>query len=121
LVVRDRALLNLSYATKFDKWKFDFTYKWFGIARIPPRAANHTSHSSDGGAWSRAYFTTNAQVTRAFKHFDMYLGGENLNNFMQHDAILFADDPFGPHFDASMIWGPVMGRVLYAGIRLTIK
>lgn len=121
LVVRDRALVNLSYATKFDKWKFDFTYNWFGVARVPPRATDHTSHSSDGGALSRSYFTTNAQVTRAFKHFEVYLGGENLNNFMQHDAILFANDPFGPHFDAAMIWGPVMGRVLYVGLRLTIK
>lgn len=120
-VVRDRALLNLSYATKFDKWKFDFTYKWFGIARIPPRATDHSSHISDGGAWSNPYFTTNAQLTRAFKHVEVYVGGENLNNFMQHDAILFANDPFGAHFDAAMIWGPVMGRVLYAGLRLTIK
>lgn len=121
LVVRNRALVNLSYATKFDKWKFDFTYKWFGAARIPPRALNHFTHENDGGRRSDPYFGFNAQVTRAFKHFEVYVGGENLNNFMQHDAILFANDPFGPHFDAAMIWGPVMGRVLYIGLRLTIK
>jgi outer membrane receptor for ferrienterochelin and colicin len=121
LVVRNRALINLAYATKFDKWKFDFTAKWFGKARIPPRASKHVLHINDGGSFSTPYYTLNAQITRAFKHFEIYAGGENINNFMQHDAILFANDPFGPHFDAAIIWGPVMGRVLYAGLRLVIK
>lgn len=121
LVVRSRALLNLAYATKFEKWKFDFTAKWFGKSRIPPRATDHILHFNDGGSQSAPYYTLNAQITRAFKYFEVYAGGENLNNFMQHDAILFANDPFGPHFDAAMIWGPVMGRMLYAGLRLTIK
>jgi hypothetical protein len=76
---------------------------------------------NDGGSFSTPYYTLNAQITCAFKHFEIYAGGENINNFMQHNAILFANEPFGPHFDAAMIWGPVMGRVLYAGLRLVIK
>ena len=28
------------------------------------------------------------------------------------------DDPFGSNFDASIIWAPVMGRLIYTGIRL---
>jgi hypothetical protein len=52
---------------------------------------------------------------------DIYVGVENISNFFQQNTILSADDPFGPNFDASMIWGPVTGRMLYLGWRIKIK
>ena len=42
-VNRDRVLLNLGYATKFEKWKFDFTWQWNGRRRIPNTAAGARS------------------------------------------------------------------------------
>ena len=51
---------------------------------------------------------------------DIYVGGENLTNFRQHDAIIDADDPFGLKFNATSVWGPLMGIKVYAGIRVTI-
>jgi outer membrane receptor for ferrienterochelin and colicins len=44
-----------------------------------------------------------------------------LTNYFQENAILSADQPFGPYFDASLVWGPVTGRTIYAGFRYTIK
>jgi outer membrane receptor protein involved in Fe transport len=119
LIARERVLLNLSYATRFDKWKFDATGKWFGINRIPgtqsnPEGLRMPSHSNP-------YYVFNGQVTRAFKRIEIYAGAENIFNFVQRDQIIAHHDPFGPYFDASLIWGPVMGRVLYAGLRLTVK
>jgi outer membrane receptor for ferrienterochelin and colicins len=114
-----RVLLNMAYATKFEKWKFDLTPKWFGRSRIPV-TMNHTTHE-EMKSWSDPYFLLNAQLTRAFKRWDLYVGVENITNFMQHHQILSKDEPFGPFFDASLIWGPVMGRVLYTGLRLSIK
>jgi hypothetical protein len=35
--------------------------------------------------------------------------------------IIAHNDPFGNYFDASMIWGPIMGRMYYAGLRYKIK
>ena len=61
-----------------------------------------------------------AQVTRRFKGFDIYLGGENLTGYRQKDPIIGADSPFSPGFDASLVWGPLMGTRIYAGIRVTI-
>jgi hypothetical protein len=49
------------------------------------------------------------------------VGGENLTDFRQEDPILAAEDPFGPYFDASMVWGPLLGRRFYVGIRYTLK
>lgn len=115
---KNRVLFNTAYSTKFDKWKFDFTAKWYDKSRIPEYyAANGVSLHG----WSDAYFLFNSQITRTFKKFDIYLGGENLSNFMQHNAIISANEPFSDGFDASLIWGPVMGRIIYGGIRMTIK
>ena len=66
----------------------------------------------------------NAQVSKTIgtKHpFEIYIGGENITNNIQKDAIIAADRPFSQYFDASLIWGSVTGRMLYGGFRFTIK
>jgi outer membrane receptor protein involved in Fe transport len=119
LVARSRVLFNTAYSTRFEKWKFDYTLKWFDQMRIPA-VIDHGSHAI-AGRYSPDYFVHNMQVTRKFKQVEWYVGGENLFDFMQHHQIVDAANPFGPNFDASLIWGPIMGRVWYTGIRLTIK
>lgn len=115
LVARDRVLLNASYATKFDKWKLDATYKWFGMQSLP------STNNNELGTRAGNFYTVNAQITRGFKKWELYVGVENLFNYMQHHQIADAKNPFGNNFDASVIWGPTMGRVLYTGLRMTIK
>ena len=68
-----------------------------------------------------------AQVTRRFKGWDVYLGAENLTNFTQKDVILGAVKnsdghviPAQPSFDASCIWGPLMGIKAHIGFRFTL-
>ena len=53
----------------------------------------------------------------------MYIGVENLTDYTQPNPIIDAENPLGleSDFDASLIWGPVMGRNIYAGIRYKIK
>ena len=46
---------------------------------------------------------------------------KTLQIFVRKIPILAPDDPFGPNFDASMVWGPLLGRRFYAGIRYTLK
>jgi outer membrane receptor for ferrienterochelin and colicins len=119
LVAQDRFLFNAGYATRFDKWKYDVTFKWFGSQRLPatqnnPEGMRMISHANP-------YYTVNAQITRAFKRWELYVGAENLFDYVQKTQIIDPENPFGNYFDASMIWGPVMGRVIYAGVRVTIK
>ena len=61
----------------------------------------------------------NAQLNKSFMgdKLELYAGIENLTNYMQKPLILLADNPDGPGFDASQIWGPTMGRNLYIGFR----
>ena len=45
---------------------------------------------------------------------------ENIANYTQLNPIIDAGNPFGDDFDASLIWGPVMGRTIYLGIRYSL-
>lgn len=114
LVAANRAFANFGYETN-NSWKFDYTIQWVGPKRVP-------ASYSTGSYRSPSFVQMNAQISKAFKNnLEVYAGGENLTNYMQRGAILGAGDPYGKDFDASMIWGPVMGRNIYAGIRYSIK
>ena len=73
---------------------------------------------------SPSYVTMNAQLSKSLgkeKALDLYVGGENLTNYFQKKAIIAADQPFSNYFDASMIWGPVSGRLVYGVFRYKIR
>ena len=68
------------------------------------------------------FFLMNAQISKKWwEKFEVYLGVENLLDYKQNDPILASEDPFGPYFDSSLIWGPIFGRMFYAGLRLKFK
>jgi outer membrane receptor for ferrienterochelin and colicin len=115
---RDRVLVNLAYATKYDIWKFDLTWQWSGARRIP-NAYVHTVDAPE--VRTPAFSMVYGQVTRQFKHWEMYVGVENLFNFTQPNPIMGAADPFALGFDATMVWGPVAGRMVYTGLRYKIN
>ena len=62
----------------------------------------------------------NAQFTQKIKNLEFYIGCENIFNFTQENPIISAEDPFGPYFNISNIWGPVKGREAYIGLRLKL-
>lgn len=121
LLPRHRAFVNLGYASAFDKWRLDLTAQWYGQRPLP--GLDHAT-DADGVPTIRTsprYALLNAQATRAFKQLEVYAGVENLTNYRQPDVIVDAANPFGTNFDAGMVWGPVFGRLTYAGIRYTLK
>jgi outer membrane receptor for ferrienterochelin and colicins len=122
MVSRDRVLFNAGYALPYDKWKFDATVQWNGKRRIPymGHIPDHHVPTDLGSTMSPSFYNLNAQITRTFPKWDIYLGGENLANFRQKNPIMGASEPFGQHFDAGMAWGPVVGRMIYAGMRYKI-
>jgi outer membrane receptor for ferrienterochelin and colicins len=119
MVNKYKGLFSVSYATNLKKWQFDATTQFNGSARIPSTAFLPAEYQMP--AYSPNFMILNAQVTKFFKRWEIYLGGENLTNYTQHDPIIAADDPFGPYFDASNVWGPVSGIKIYAGVRLLLK
>ncbi len=125
MVNRHRAFTNLAYETKANdrgaQWRFDATVQWISKKRLP-LTSEHAMHMQDETAYSDDYFQVNAQVTYVFKkNTEIYLGGENLNNFMVHDVIVSAENPTSEAFDGSLLWGPVFGRMVYLGFRWIIE
>jgi outer membrane cobalamin receptor len=121
LTSRHKAILNVSYATKFEKWKFNITSQLHGSQRLPDMSLNPEIKSEQLFHFSPIFMTFNAQITKKWKYIEVYLGVENFSNFKQHNPIIAAENPFGDYFDASMIWGPISGAMGYAGVRVVVK
>jgi outer membrane receptor for ferrienterochelin and colicin len=123
LVSKHRAFINLSYETKNSHWLFDFTTQYNGAKRLPNTETNPPEYRR--AKFSPYYFNVLGQITYVTKinraDFNVYLGVENLLNYKQSNPIVSGDTPFSPYFDASMVWGPIYGRMLYAGLRFKIK
>ncbi len=117
-VSKDKILLNMAYAKKWNKWKYDFTWQWNGKRRIPNTEFGHLHLANSPLRYAPSYSNINAQISKVYKDWEFYLGGENLNNFKQKKPIIAWQSPFSKEFDASMVWGPIAGRMLYLGIRL---
>lgn len=119
LVSNHRAFINAGYET-LKHWKFDFTVNWQGRKRIPDTRLNPEAYRLE--EYSPDFVMLNAQISKTWwEKFEAYAGVENLLNYKQEDPILSADQPFGPYFDSSMIWGPLFGRNIYLGLRYKIK
>ncbi len=109
---RYKGLITTSYKTPLGLWQVDATLQLNGGGRMPTPV---------NGLWERrfhAFEQVSAQVTRWFRHFSIYVGGENLTGFRQKQTIINADDPWSSNFDSTMVWGPVHGAMFYAGIRI---
>ena len=114
LTSRYKGLVTASYKTPLDIWQFDATLQLNGGGRMPTPV---------DGLWEErfhAYEQVSAQITRWFRHFSVYIGGENLSGFRQKQPIINAADPWSSTFDPTMVWGPVHGAMFYAGIRVNI-
>ncbi|MCD4735733.1 MAG: TonB-dependent receptor, partial [Bacteroidales bacterium] len=119
LVSPHKGLLSLHYSTKYEKWNFTFTTQYHGISTLPDTKSNPAEYQLE--EYSPDYFIIHAQILRKYSRWEAYIGAENLTNYKQENPILAADDPFGKYFDSSMVWGPVVGRSINAGVRFIIE
>ncbi len=127
---RFKGVLNLQYATNLNKWIFDFTASLNGSCRVYNFMEG--LKDTDGNLLYKdgrtpVYPLLYAQVTRRFKGWDVYIGAENLTNFRQKNVILGSVkdqngyvNAFQPSFDASCVWGPLMGIKAHIGFRFTL-
>lgn len=113
-----RGMFNAAYSFWKERIKLDATLQYVGPQRIALNLRNEQSGTSE---YSPGYFRVLSQIAYDTKRFEIYVGGENLNGFTQKNPIISAFDPYGAGFDAAMIWGPIMSRIFYTGIRYTFK
>ncbi|MBN1780773.1 TonB-dependent receptor [bacterium] len=116
LTNRDKGLLVFSYTFPGRKWQLDFTSQYNGKTRLPDNTAYPEVYRT--ASHSPAYMLFFGQVTRKIGTWEFYLGVENITGYRQDNPILAWQDPFGPYFNSSNIWGPTVGRRIYMGLRL---
>lgn len=125
-VPRHRAFSQWSWAGRVgergEQWRTDATLQWIGEQRLPSTASLPESLVRPDVAPD--YVQLNVQVSRDFsKQLGLYLGVENLLNTRQAAPIVAASAPqdlFDAHFDASLVYGPIFGRMVYGGLRWRI-
>lgn len=119
LTSRNKGLFSFSYTPMMGLWQADLTLALNGGGRMPT-----PYRLSDGTlSWPERYSMfpqLNAQLTRNFRHWAVYVGGENLTAFRQKNPIIDAANLWGDNFDATMVYGPIHGPMIYAGFRYTI-
>lgn len=119
LTSRYKGLINIQYAVR--RWTFDATAQLNGPMRLPA-----TNGDIANAELSPVYPMFFAQVSYQMSNLTLYLGCENIANYVQgykgHGTapIVGGDHPYDPGFNSSMVWGPLMGRKFYIGLRLNI-
>ena len=121
LIPENRVFMNLDYVKKknnsnLDDFRFNLTLQGIGKQRIPKNYYNPK------GMFSKKYFLLNFQISKVFsENIELYSGIENVGNYKQVKPIIAYDDPFGPNFDSTLVYAPIMGRMIYLGFRFNIK
>lgn len=118
LTSRYKGLVSLNYTTNLKKWMFDYTVQFNGGGRLPFHPGSNLTTPAEEFS---PFTIMNGQITKYFRYWNIYAGVENLTDFRQPNPVLGADDPYGSEFNAINVWGPVMGRRIYIGLRLQIN
>lgn len=123
LVASHRLFFNGNYQTKKNQqdmfWRMNVTSTWTGAKRIPNTTTLPIEYQLPIS--SPGFLTMNAQLSYVKeKKWEIYLGLENMTNFRQIEPIISPGEPFGDYFDASLTWGPIFGRMAYAGVRVDV-
>jgi outer membrane receptor for ferrienterochelin and colicin len=116
LTSRYKSLITSSYETRLKKWQFDLTAQLNGGGRLPDPEVSNPLWEKE----FKPYTVINAQITKNFRHISIYGGCENIFDYRQKNPIIDASNPYGSNFDATMIWGPLDGRKIYAGLRWSL-
>mgnify|MGYP000675201633 CR=1 FL=1 len=124
LTPENRFFANASYETNIKTngahWKFDATYNYLGRQRFSSTDGNPVGFRLP--EYSPTVSTVNAQITKVFSpNFEIYVGGENITNVKQDNPIMDSDNPFGPNFGKTFVYGPIFGSSYYAGLRYSIN
>ena len=122
LTSRYKGLINIQYAVQ--RWVFDVTAQVNGPVRLPELDGDMNA-AVNNPTLSPVYPMYFAQVSYKMSNLTLYAGCENIANYLQgvsggNKPIVGGDAPYAPGFNSSMVWGPLMGRKFYIGLRLNI-
>jgi hypothetical protein len=127
-VAQHRGFTTVAYGSKPDdkgrQWRADVTCQVTGPQRLPWTFTNPEAYRRP--EYAPTFATANVQVSRDFgEGQQIYFGVENVTDYRQADPIIGVEHlgPDGPTpstnplFDASLVYAPIFGRNMYAGVR----
>lgn len=130
-VPRHRSFAQGSWASKTgdkgNQTRVDATLQWVGEQRLPSTMDSPLLFQRPD--ISPGFAQLNLQFSQDFSDaLGVYLGIENVTNVRQERPIIgagygdavVAQEDFDNHFDASLVYGPIFGRMYYAGLRWRI-
>ena len=116
--VANHILTTMSYQPIDKRYSFDINAHWFGKKKIY-NLSNNPNDPYNGDYVSDPYYIINCQFTQKIRDIDIYIGCENILDFVQDHPIISWEDPFNENFMTSNNWGPTKGREFYCGLRLS--
>jgi outer membrane receptor for ferrienterochelin and colicins len=122
--VEQRARLSLDYTRA--GWDAYADATWVGSRNLAQygydgyNVWNGTTASDHKNQTAPAFVTADVKISKQVsRHFSLYAGAKNLFDYTQiaKQSPLFYDA--NGNFDTTYIWGPLRGRMLYAGLKAT--
>ena len=123
LTSRYKGLINIQYAVQ--RWVFDVTAQINGPVRRPQLDGDMEA-ATNSPTLSPSYPMYFAQISYKMSNLTLYAGCENISNYLQgvnggnKPIVMEGNTPYNEGFNSSMVWGPLMGRKFYVGLRLNI-
>ncbi|MGZ8548507.1 MAG: TonB-dependent receptor plug domain-containing protein [Sulfuricurvum sp.] len=120
--IEQRARFSVDY--DINGWELYTEATWVGARDLAPYRYtdryNDLALTSPKNTTAPAYATVDLKISKELeKNFSLYAGAKNLFDTIQTntESPLFYDTDGG--FDSAHIWGPLRGRMVYAGIKAT--
>ena len=130
LAPRVSGVLTANYRLPRQQITFAYTAQYTGVMALPEvydLDANGVPLDEPRSTRSEPFSLHQLQVTKVFNsNYTLYLGVNNLFNYVQYDSQLVGyDDPnyapgFSPYFDTSYVYAPNHGREFYIGFKLDL-
>ena len=114
---KNRILVNVAYQSRNKKWDFDATVSMISPMRMYGGHLGNESQHMEYSPWVPMGLT---QITYSLKRINFYVGAENLFNIKQQNPIIDVENPFSTNFDATRIYAPITGVIVYTGLRLEL-
>jgi len=115
LLPKDRLTFWFMARPLSRRWQVDILAAYTGWIRVPSTAAwpEPYQRSPTGGF----FWIVTPQLTYRLDQWEVQIAAENLFNYRQPRPVIAAEQPFGPYFDHSLVWGPIMGRMVSLTLR----
>jgi outer membrane receptor protein involved in Fe transport len=115
LLPKDRLTFWFMARPLSRRWQVDILAAYTGWIRVPSTAAWPEPYQRSTTAGF--FWIVTPQFTYRLDQWEAQIAAENLFNYRQPRPVIAAEQPFGPYFDHSLVWGPIMGRMVSLTLR----